>query len=96
MDVNPIMKGQEKKLTKNKEVPIIRYERDKNVYESDPKRIIRWDFVPKIDYSHYVEDVGKQPLTSEELKWIDYIHKEVIPSMSLVTSSSLGNYKYIY
>lgn len=41
MDVNPIMKGQEKKLTKNREVPIIRYERDKNVYESDPKKIIR-------------------------------------------------------
>ena len=93
MDVNPIMKGQEKKLTKNREVPIIRYERDKNVYESDPKKIIRWEIVLQIDSSHYVEDVGKQPLTSEELKWIDYIHKEVIPSMSLYASSSLGNLK---
>ena len=39
--VNPIAKGSEKKLTRNKEVPIIRYERDKNQYESDPKKIIR-------------------------------------------------------
>lgn len=41
LDVNPIAKGREKKLTRNKEVPIIRYERDKNQYESDPKKIIR-------------------------------------------------------
>lgn len=41
MDVNPIMKGKEKKLTKTKEVPIIRYDKNRNVYESDPKRIIR-------------------------------------------------------
>lgn len=41
LDVNPIVKGSEKKLTRNKEVPIIRYERDKNQYESDPKKIIR-------------------------------------------------------
>lgn len=45
------------------------------------------------DSRHYVEDVGKQPLTAEELKWIDYIHKEVVPSMSLFNSSSLGNLK---
>ena len=42
---------------------------------------------------HYVEDIGKKSLTSEELKWIDYIHKEAIPSMSLYTSSSVGNLK---
>ena len=41
LDVNPIAKGSEKKLTRNKEVPIIRYERDKNQYESDPKKILR-------------------------------------------------------
>ena len=42
LDVNPILKGGERKLTKNKEVPIIRYEKDKSVYESDPKKIIRY------------------------------------------------------
>lgn len=43
--------------------------------------------------SHYIEEVGKKSLTTEELKWIDYIHKEMIPSMSLYTSSSVGNLK---
>lgn len=47
-----------------------------------------------ITFSHYVEDVHKQPLSSEELKWIDYIHREVVPSVSLYNSSSLGNIKY--
>ena len=41
MDVNPMMKGSERKLTKNNEVPIIRYDNSNNVYESDPKKIIR-------------------------------------------------------
>lgn len=45
---------------------------------------------------HYIEEVGKQPLTAEELKWIDYIHKEVVPSMSLFNSSSLGNLNVVF
>ena len=44
--------------------------------------------------SHYIEEEGKHPITSEEYKWIDYIHKEVIPSVQLYNSSSLGNLKY--
>lgn len=46
-----------------------------------------------ITCSHYVEEIGKKSLSSEELKWIDYIHKEVIPSVSLYISSSVGNLK---
>ena len=46
-----------------------------------------------ITCSYYVEEIGKKSLSSEELKWIDYIHKEVIPSVSLYTSSSVGNLK---
>ena len=41
-DVNPMMTGKERKFTKNNEVPIIRYDNSKNVYESDPKKIIRY------------------------------------------------------
>ena len=41
LDVNPIWSKKEKQLTKNHELPIIRYEKDKNTYESDPKKIIR-------------------------------------------------------
>ena len=85
LDVNPILKGGERKLTKNKEVPIICYEKDKSVYESDISGVITC--------SHYVEEIGKKSLSSEELKWIDYIHKEVIPSVSLYISSSVGNLK---
>ena len=93
MDVNPMMTGEERKFTKNNEVPIIRYDNSKNVYESDPKKIIRYDWsIPLID-SYYIEEMGKQSLTTEELKWIDYIHKEMIPSMSLYMSSSVGNLK---
>ena len=46
--------------------------------------------------SYYIEEMGKQSLTTEELKWIDYIHKEMIPSMSLYTSSSVGNLKLTF
>ena len=52
--------------------------------------IIEWNYVI---FSHYVEDEGKHSITSEEYKWIDYIHKEVIPSVQLYNSSSVGNLK---
>ena len=45
--------------------------------------------------SHYIEDENKHSITAEEYKWIDYIHKEVIPSVQLYNSSSLGNLKYL-
>lgn len=46
--------------------------------------------------SHYIEDEAKHSITSEENKWIDYIHKEVIPSVQLYNSSSLGNLKFLF
>ena len=42
MDVNPILNGNERKMTKNKEVPIIQYDKNVKEYESDPKKIIRY------------------------------------------------------
>ena len=88
------MNGKEKKMTKNKQVPIIQYDKNVKEYESDPKKIIRYNRVKLCDFfSHYVEDEGKHSITSEEYKWIDYIHKEVIPSVQLYNSSSVGNLK---
>ena len=45
---------------------------------------------------HYIEDVQKHPLSGEEVKWINYIHKEVIPSVTLYNFSSLHNIKSIF
>lgn len=42
LDVNPVMNGKEKKMTKNKQVPIIQYDKNVKEYESDPKKIIRY------------------------------------------------------
>ena len=92
-DVNPIMSGSLKKLTKNNKVPIILYERDKTEFESDPRKIVRYFYVYIVTCRHYIEDVGKQPLSSEETKWIEYIHRNVVPSVTLYNSSSLGNLK---
>ena len=44
MDVNPIMNGAERKLTKNNQLPIIQYDKNVKEYESDPKKIIRYVF----------------------------------------------------
>ena len=45
LDVNPVMNGKEKKMTKNKQVPIIQYDKNVKEYESDPKKIIRYNKV---------------------------------------------------
>ena len=45
---------------------------------------------------HYIEDVQNHSLSSEELKWINYIHKEVIPSVTLYNFSSLNNIKSLF
>lgn len=58
-----------------------------------PRRLFGKNKIICVMSSHYIEDEGKHSITSEEYKWIDYIHKEVIPSIQLYNSSSLGNLK---
>ena len=50
LDVNPVMNGKEKKMTKNKQVPIIQYDKNVKEYESDPKKIIRYNRVKLCDF----------------------------------------------
>lgn len=50
LDVNPVMNGKEKKMTKNKQVPIIQYDKNVKEYESDPKKIIRYNKVKLCDF----------------------------------------------
>ena len=50
LDVNPVMNGKEKKITKNKQVPIIQYDKNVKEYESDPKKIIRYNRVKLCDF----------------------------------------------
>ena len=54
MDVNPIMTGSERKLTKNNEVPIIQYDKNVKEYESDPKKIIRFLCSFWLIYFHFM------------------------------------------
>ena len=44
------MNGKEKKMTKNKQVPIIQYDKNVKEYESDPKKIIRYNKVKLCDF----------------------------------------------
>ena len=44
------MNGKEKKMTKNKQVPIIQYDKNVKEYESDPKKIIRYNRVKLCDF----------------------------------------------
>ena len=50
LDVNPVMNGKEKKMTKNKQVPIIQYDKNVKDYESDPKKVIRYNKVKLCDF----------------------------------------------
>lgn len=45
IDVNPVLNGKEKKMTKNKQVPIIQYDKNVKEYESDPRKIIWYNII---------------------------------------------------